>query len=72
MQYRDSTNRSITSLSGSSGTILLDMILPMWSKNDSILVSRLDNRFSIHLKVLELVQLLVFSRFPLSPSGELL
>ena len=48
------------------------MILPMGMKNDSILISRLDNRLSIHLEILELVQLFALTRLPIGPSRKML
>ena len=68
MKQRCRARRAIAAITRASGSIMFDGILPMRAKNDS--ARRLANWLSIHLEVMEVVELFMLTGAPLLPGAE--
>jgi len=60
--------RAITAVARASCAISLNGILPMWVQNNS--TKWFPDRFTIHLEVMEVIKLFVFTSAPLFPCAQ--
>ena len=62
MKSRCHTWASIAAIVGTTGAVALDEVAPMWTKDNCTF--RVDNRGTVHAKLVEVVKLLPFALLP--------
>ena len=68
MKSRGGARRAITAVARATGTIALNVVLPMWTEDNSLRGSL--DRCTKHLEIMELIELFVFALTPEVPSIE--